>query len=95
MEWREVPEPVRACCAALWAAGETACPVGGCVRDSLLGRRPEDWDVATSARPETVRALFPRTVPTGLRHGTVTVLLDGMSLEVTAFRREDGEDGQP
>lgn len=90
MEWREVPEPVRACCAALWAAGETACPVGGCVRDSLLGRRPEDWDVATSARPETVRALFPRTVPTGLRHGTVTVLLDGMSLEVTAFRREEG-----
>lgn len=90
MEWERVPEPVRSCCETLWAAGEAACPVGGCVRDSLLGRTPGDWDVATSARPETVQALFARTVPTGLRHGTVTVLLYGMSLEVTAFRREEG-----
>ena len=90
MDWGQVPEPVRSCCKTLWAAGESACPVGGCVRDSLLGRTPGDWDVATSARPETVQGLFDRTVPTGLRHGTVTVLLDGMSLEVTAFRREEG-----
>lgn len=90
MDWGQVPGPVRTCCETLWAAGETACPVGGCVRDSLLGRTPGDWDVATSARPETVQTLFVRTVPTGLRHGTVTVLLDGMSLEVTAFRREEG-----
>ena len=90
MEWERVPEAVRACCAALWGAGEEACPVGGCVRDSLLGRTPEDWDVATSARPEVIQALFARTVPTGLRHGTVTVLLDGMAMEVTAFRREGG-----
>lgn len=90
MDWGQVPGPVRTCCETLWAAGETACPVGGCVRDSLLGRTPGDWDVATSARPETVQALFARTVPTGLRHGTVTVLLEGMSLEVTAFRREEG-----
>lgn len=90
MDWDRVPEPVKRCCETLWAAGETACPVGGCVRDSLLGRTPGDWDVATSARPETVQALFARTVPTGLRHGTVTVLLEGMSLEVTAFRREEG-----
>ena len=47
---------------------------GGCVRDTVMGRRPSDWDVATSAPPEAVRALFARTVPTGLRHGTVTVL---------------------
>lgn len=90
MEWERVPGPVRTCCETLWAAGEAACPVGGCVRDSLLGRMPGDWDVATSARPEMVQGLFARTVPTGLRHGTVTVLLDGMSLEVTAFRREEG-----
>lgn len=90
MDWGQVPGPVRTCCETLWAAGETACPVGGCVRDSLLGRTPGDWDVATSARPEAVQALFDRTVPTGLRHGTVTVLLGGMSLEVTAFRREEG-----
>ena len=88
MEWERVPGPVRACCETLWSAGEAACPVGGCVRDSLLGRTPGDWDVATSARPEVVQGLFEHTVPTGLRHGTVTVLLDGMSLEVTAFRRE-------
>ena len=90
MDWDRVPEAVKCCCETLWAAGEAACPVGGCVRDSLLGRTPGDWDVATSARPETVQALFSRTVPTGLRHGTVTVLLEGMSLEVTAFRREEG-----
>lgn len=90
MEWERVPGPVRTCCETLWAAGEAACPVGGCVRDSLLGRTPGDWDVATSARPEVVQGLFARTVPTGLRHGTVTVLLDGMYLEVTAFRREEG-----
>ena len=90
MEWEQVPEGVRACCATLWMAGEEACPVGGCVRDSLLGRTPGDWDVATSARPETVQTLFLHTLPTGLRHGTVTVLLGGMSLEVTTFRREEG-----
>ena len=90
MDWDRVPEAVKCCCETLWAAGEAACPVGGCVRDSLLGRTPGDWDVATSARPETVQALFSRTIPTGLRHGTVTVLLEGMSLEVTAFRREEG-----
>ena len=90
MEWERVPEPVKYCCRVLWAAREEACPVGGCVRDSLLGRTPGDWDIATSARPETIQTLFSHTVPTGLRHGTVTVLLGGMSLEVTAFRREEG-----
>ena len=75
MDWNQVPTPVRVCCAALWEAGYEACPVGGCIRDTLLGRPPGDWDVASSALPETVVSLFPRTVPTGLRHGTVTVLL--------------------
>ena len=90
MEWSAVPGPVRACCAALWAAGHQALPVGGCVRDALLGRAPGDWDVTTSALPEQTMALFEHTVPTGLKHGTVTVLLDGMALEVTAFRGERG-----
>ena len=61
---------------------------GGCVRDTVMGRRPSDWDVATSAPPEAVRALFARTVPTGLRHGTVTVLYGGRACEVTTYRLE-------
>ena len=84
------PAPVAACCGTLRRAGYEACPVGGCVRDLLLGRAPGDWDIATSARPEAVTALFERTVPTGLKHGTVTALLGGMALEVTTFRGESG-----
>lgn len=59
---------------------------GGCVRDSLMGRRPDDYDVAASAPPEAVEALFARTVPTGIRHGTVTVLYGGGRCEVTTYR---------
>ena len=58
-------------------AGFQAYFVGGCVRDLLLGRPVHDWDIATSARPEQVLALFPHCVPTGLRHGTVSVLEGG------------------
>jgi len=90
MEWGWVPEPVRALCAKLWEAGYEACPVGGCVRDLLLGRTPEDWDVASSALPEAVMDLFLRTVPTGVKHGTVTVLTGDLAVEVTTFRREGG-----
>ncbi len=75
---------------ALDSAGHRAVLAGGCVRDSLLGRRPSDWDIASSASPEEVLALFPRCVPTGIKHGTVTVLSDGGSVEVTAFRAEGG-----
>lgn len=78
------------CCRRLQSSGFAACPVGGCVRDLLLGRQPEDWDVATSAPPERVMELFDRTVPTGVKHGTVTVLLDGGQVEVTTFRKEAG-----
>ncbi len=60
--------------------------VGGCVRDSILGRTPEDWDITTSARPEQVKGLFGRTVDTGLKHGTVTVLLGREAFEVTTYR---------
>ena len=90
MDWDRVPAPVRRLCRRLWAAGKEALPVGGCVRDLLLGRAPGDWDVTTSALPEEVMALFRRAIPTGLKHGTVTVLSGPMAVEVTTFRREEG-----
>ena len=72
----------------LCAAGFPAYYVGGCVRDRLLGRPVHDWDVTTAALPEEVMALFEHCVPTGIRHGTVTVFLDGVQAEVTTFRTE-------
>jgi tRNA nucleotidyltransferase (CCA-adding enzyme) len=69
-------------------AGYEAYLVGGCVRDQLLHEVPTDYDIATSAKPEVIQALFGKTVPTGLKHGTVTVLQDGFSIEVTTFRIE-------
>ena len=68
--------------------GYEAYAVGGCVRDSILARRPEDWDITTSARPEEIKKLFRRTVDTGIEHGTVTVLLGKDSYEVTTYRIE-------
>ena len=84
-----MPEHVREILEALEGAGFAAFCVGGCVRDSLLGREPEDWDITTSARPEEVLALFgAEALPTGLRHGTVTVRRPGGHAEVTTFRRD-------
>ena len=71
-------------------AGFEAYVVGGCVRDSILGRIPGDWDICTSALPEETKGLFEKTIDTGLKHGTVTVLMDGERYEVTTFR-QDGE----
>lgn len=70
--------------------GYEAYVVGGCVRDSLLGRDPHDWDITTSALPMQVKALFRRTIDTGLKHGTVTILEGGEPFEVTTYR-VDGE----
>ena len=73
----EIPEYVKNVLDTLAAAGHEAWCVGGCVRDTLLGRTPEDWDVTTSARPEETMALFgSHAFPTGLQHGTVTVRAD-------------------
>ncbi len=72
------------------ASGYEAYVVGGCVRDSLMGRTPNDWDVTTSATPMEVKNVFKRTVDTGIKHGTVTVLEDGDMIEVTTYRI-DGE----
>ena len=69
-------------------AGFSCYAVGGCVRDALLGKIPYDYDLCTSALPEQTQALFSKTVPTGLAHGTVTVFYGGQSAEVTTFRRE-------
>lgn len=70
--------------------GHEAYAVGGCVRDSMLGREPGDWDITTSATPEETKELFDRTFDTGIEHGTVTVLLEGEGFEVTTYR-VDGE----
>jgi tRNA nucleotidyltransferase (CCA-adding enzyme) len=89
---RAVPAEVREVCAALTAAGHQAVTVGGAVRDAMLGRDPGDWDVATSAHPEQVQALFKRTIPTGIAHGTITVMAGKgerrIGVEVTTFRGE-------
>ena len=73
---------------ALRAAGYEAYVVGGCVRDSLLGRRPGDWDVTTSALPEETKAVFSGApvIETGVRHGTVAVLVGGEPVEITTYR---------
>lgn len=86
----KIPEKAEIILHTLEEAGYEAYVVGGCVRDSILGRSPDDWDITTSAKPEEVKALFRRTVDTGLVHGTVTVMLDKEGFEVTTYR-VDGE----
>lgn len=86
----QVPQRVQRLLRRLNAAGYQAYAVGGCVRDSLLGRMPQDWDICTSATPEETKTCFShlRTVLTGERFGTVTVLQDGEAYEITTFRAE-------
>lgn len=81
-----LPETVKEIIARLNARGHEAYAVGGCVRDSVMGVEPEDWDVTTSATPGEVKACFERVVETGAAHGTVTVNYGGMPVEVTTFR---------
>ncbi len=81
-----LPEKVNIVITALQSAGFEAYAVGGCVRDSILGREPEDWDITTSAMPEETKALFEKTFDTGIAHGTVTVLLEREAFEVTTYR---------
>ncbi|MBO4515022.1 MAG: CCA tRNA nucleotidyltransferase, partial [Lachnospiraceae bacterium] len=82
----EIPQKAKEILDVLHGAGFEAYVVGGCVRDSILGRTPQDWDVTTSARPEEVKALFRRTIDTGIQHGTVTVMMDKEGFEVTTYR---------
>lgn len=75
--------------------GFEAYVVGGCVRDALLGREPGDWDITTSAKPEQVKAIFGRTIDTGIKHGTVTILRGRIGYEVTTYRIDgEYEDGR-
>lgn len=85
-----LPKKVKIIIDTLCAHGYEAYAVGGCVRDSLLGRIPGDWDITTSAHPEETKGLFRKTFDTGIEHGTVTVLIDGEGFEVTTYRI-DGE----
>jgi len=91
----QVPEKVNMIIETLLAHGFEAYAVGGCVRDSLLGREADDWDITTSASPYEVKELFRRTIDTGIQHGTVTVMLDKEGFEVTTYRIDgEYEDGR-
>ncbi|MBQ3014179.1 MAG: HD domain-containing protein [Clostridia bacterium] len=87
-----LPTPVARALSVLEVCGYEAYIVGGCVRDSLLGRTPNDWDITTNATPDEMKACFAdfRVIETGIRHGTLTVIVDGTQLEITTYRN-DGE----
>jgi tRNA nucleotidyltransferase (CCA-adding enzyme) len=82
----EIPEKVKQILNTLEEAGFPAYVVGGCVRDSVLGRKPKDWDITTKALPQDVKKLFRRTIDTGIEHGTVTIMLGKEGYEVTTYR---------
>ncbi|SHI47026.1 CCA tRNA nucleotidyltransferase [Parasporobacterium paucivorans] len=84
----DIPEDVQYIMDTLNEKGFEAYAVGGCIRDSLLKRQPEDWDITTSAHPSEIKALFRNTVDTGIKHGTVTVLWGKNAFEVTTYRVE-------
>lgn len=88
----DMPKNVDTAINLLQSAGFEAYAVGGCVRDSLLGKTPNDWDITTSAKPEDMKSVFAEfhCIDTGIKHGTVTVVIDGEPLEITTFRL-DGE----
>ena len=86
----EIPKSVKLIIDVLENNGYEAFAVGGCVRDTILNRNPQDWDITTSALPQQVKALFHRTLDTGLQHGTVTVMISHVGYEVTTYRI-DGE----
>lgn len=81
-----IPKEVEQIIGVLDRNGFEAYLVGGCVRDFLLGIEPSDYDICTSALPEEVCRLFMKTIPTGIRHGTITVILNNLAFEVTTFR---------
>ncbi len=87
-----LPTPVARALSVLEACGYEGYAVGGCVRDSLIDRTPNDWDITTNATPEQMKACFHdfRVIETGIRHGTLTVIIDGVQLEITTYRN-DGE----
>jgi len=90
-----LPKDVQNIIATLQMNGHEAYAVGGCVRDCVLGKEPNDWDITTSAKPEAVKALFERTIDTGIEHGTVTIMVGATGYEVTTYRIDGKyEDGR-
>ncbi|MBQ1279105.1 MAG: polynucleotide adenylyltransferase, partial [Clostridia bacterium] len=83
-----LPKSINYVLDTLHKAGFKAYIVGGCVRDILCEKTPNDFDITTSALPENIKKLFSKTVETGIKHGTVTVIVDGAQIEVTTFRTE-------
>ena len=94
MLFNALPDYVREVLARFKEAHKTVYLVGGCVRDQLSGTSPDDFDFVTDAVPEEVLGIFPRAIPTGLKHGTVTVVVDGVNMEVTTMRRDGRYDGR-
>lgn len=91
----DMPEHVKEIIGTIEDHGFQAFAVGGCVRDTLLGRTPDDWDITTSAVPNQVKTFFKRTIDTGIKHGTVTIMMDRCGYEVTTYRIDgDYEDGR-
>ena len=88
-----IPKQAASIIQTLSSHGYEAFVVGGCVRDSILGKTPSDWDITTSARPEQVKALFAKTIDTGIKHGTVTVMMDKVGYEVTTYRIDGTYEG--
>lgn len=95
MQCISLPDDVRFIIDTITKAGYEAYAVGGCIRDSLLGKEPDDYDITTSAMPQVVKSLFRRTVDTGLQHGTVTVMIKEKGYEITTYRIDgEYEDGR-
>ncbi len=91
----EIPKNVKIIINELRKNGYEAYIVGGCVRDAILDKEPNDWDITTSAMPEDVKRLFNRTIDTGIQHGTVTVMIDKTGYEITTYRIDgEYEDGR-
>ena len=86
----KIPKDVNSIITTLKNKGYEAYVVGGCVRDSILKKKPKDWDITTVAKPEEIISLFNKVIPTGIKHGTVTVIINNQGYEVTTYRT-DGE----
>jgi tRNA nucleotidyltransferase (CCA-adding enzyme) len=91
----EIPQNAKKILDTMHAAGYEAYIVGGCVRDALLGRVPQDWDITTNALPQDTQKLFKRTIDTGIQHGTITVMMGKEGYEITTYRIDgDYEDNR-
>ena len=84
----DIPAPIKEIAIILNTEGFQCFLVGGSVRDSIMGFTPKEYDIATNAKPEDVQRIFKYTIPTGIKHGTILVILDDMQVEITTFRSD-------